>query len=116
MTERTYTADEVDAMIARALAREREKSVQQEPVAFSTVDAFAWGDRQSERVVKLTRKAQPEHGFTAPLYTRPQAREWVGLTPKDIEHTCKNVRETTGGVDPEVLAYALEAKLKEKNA
>lgn len=25
MTERTYTADEVDAMIARALAREREK-------------------------------------------------------------------------------------------
>tara|TARA_R110000868_G_scaffold325586_1_gene586382 strand:+ start:2445 stop:3014 length:570 start_codon:yes stop_codon:yes gene_type:complete len=29
MTERTYTADEVDAMIARALAREREQPAQQ---------------------------------------------------------------------------------------
>ena len=48
---------------------------QQEPVAFGKANAFAWEDKQSERVVKLTRKAQPEHGFTEPLYTRPQARE-----------------------------------------
>ena len=37
-----------------------------EPVAWTT--PFQWKSRQSERVLKLTRKAQPEYGFTVPLY------------------------------------------------
>ena len=41
-----------------------------EPVAWST--GIKWhpvGHYQSEQVQKLTRKSQPEYGFTEPLYT-----------------------------------------------
>jgi len=42
-----------------------------EPVAFSTSGAIEFAHRQSEVVVKLTRKQQPRYGFTVPLYTHP---------------------------------------------
>lgn len=41
-----------------------------EPVAWCTASEW-WGAYQSETVRKLTRHAQPEYGFTVPLYTRP---------------------------------------------
>ena len=46
-----------------------------EPVAWINPGAMEWGKRQCEKVLKLTRKAQPEYDFTEPLYTRPPARQ-----------------------------------------
>lgn len=42
-----------------------------EPVAWATVGFVTWGNRQIEKVDKLTREAQPEYGFVIPLYTAP---------------------------------------------
>jgi len=42
-----------------------------EPVAWMPPSALAWGKIESEKVVKLTRKAQPKYGYTAPLYATP---------------------------------------------
>ena len=55
--------------------------------------------------------------FTGVLYTRPQAREWVGLTDEEIDQ----VTYVQWSSDPIYAAYrayarAIEAKLKEKNA
>lgn len=47
------------------------------------------------------------------LYTRPQAREWVGLTQQDIDIAFDDTQEG-GGFDD--FARAIEAKLREKNA
>ena len=44
---------------------------EREPFAWISPRALEWGTRQSEKVVKLSCKAQPEYDFTAPLYTRP---------------------------------------------
>ena len=46
--------------------------VEQKPFAWISPRALEWGTRQSEKVVKLTCKAQPEYDFTEPLYTHPQ--------------------------------------------
>jgi len=46
--------------------------IEQEPVAWISPSALEWITRESEKVVKLTRKAQPEYDFTEPLYTNPQ--------------------------------------------
>ena len=41
-----------------------------EPIAWSTgINWHPIAHHQSEQVQKLTRKSQPEHGFTEPLYT-----------------------------------------------
>ena len=47
---------------------------EQEPFAWISPRALEWGTRQSEKVVKLTCKAQPEYDFTEPLYTHPQPK------------------------------------------
>ena len=53
----------------------KQPQVEQEPVAWINPGAMEWGKRQCEKVLKLTRKAQPEYDFTEPLYTRPPARQ-----------------------------------------
>jgi hypothetical protein len=47
-----------------------------------------------------------------PLYTTPPAaqRQWVGLTDEEIEKLTVELRDI-----PVTLAFAIEAKLKEKN-
>jgi hypothetical protein len=40
-----------------------------EPVGWVT--SLEWKPRQSEQVQKLTREAQPQYGYVAPLYTLP---------------------------------------------
>ena len=51
-----------------------------EPVAWTP--PFQWKSRQSERVLKLTRKAQPEYGFTVPLYAgSPPKAQGMSETP-----------------------------------
>jgi len=62
-----------------------------EPVAWTTGLNWRTDTRcQSEMVVKLTRKSQPEYGFTQPLYTHPSSPEgtvgvWqdIATAPKD---------------------------------
>ena len=56
-----------------------------EPVAWTTGLNWRTDTRcQSEMAVKLTRKSQPEYGFTQPLYTHPSSPEgmaggWIAL-------------------------------------
>ena len=53
-----------------------------------------------------------------PLYTKPQPREWVGLTDEDIEEAYKRAEKKEpymGAVTRKGIAEALEQILKEKN-
>lgn len=45
---------------------------QSQPAGF-VAGPLVWNPRQSEAVIKVTREAQPEHGFTHPIYAEPQA-------------------------------------------
>lgn len=54
-----------------------------EPVAWATVGFVTWGNRQIEKVDKLTRESQPEYGFVIPLYTAPPKHK--PLTDWEIE-------------------------------
>lgn len=44
---------------------------QSEPVAYVT--PFDWGSRETERVVKITRKPQPRYDYTMPVHPAPQS-------------------------------------------
>ena len=59
---------------------------EQKPFAWISPRALEWGTRQSEKVVKLTCKAQPEYDFTEPLYTHPQPQ--VEQEPVAWMHQC----------------------------
>ena len=67
-------ASDQDVINARTVLRAALEQPQgeQEPVAWISPSALEWSTRESEKVVKLTRKAQPEYDFTEPLYTHPQ--------------------------------------------
>ena len=56
----------------------------------------------------------PECGAKAHHFTRPQAREWVGLTDEEVMNFVRAVwpRNAT----PVAYTRAIEAKLREKNA
>lgn len=56
------------------------------------MSALEWGTRQSEKVVKLTCKAQPEYDFTEPLYTHPQPRQ--PLMDEQINNILKPLLKT----------------------
>lgn len=80
-------------------------AVGQEPVAYST--GIHWGKTprfQSEQVVKITREAQPQYGFTYPIYTAPQSAAVPGPVIADelrnmIEGMSVSVDVSTGGHD-----------------
>ena len=44
------------------------------PMAWAGTDFPNWRRHESEQVRKLTRKAQPQHGFITPLYTLRQEK------------------------------------------
>jgi hypothetical protein len=56
----------------------------QEPVAWTNPRALKWDTHQSEKVVKLTSKAQPEYDFTVPLYIHSQPKR-EPLTDEQID-------------------------------
>ena len=72
----------------------------------------AWMD-EFGNVFPLGAQRGPKHlnEPMKPLYTTPQRREWVGLTDEEKLHL-----EIMGGKSDVMLAEAIEAKLKEKNA
>ena len=106
---KTYTADEVDEMIGRALAREREAR-QQEPVEWLT--------------------GCPECGMdggcdcSSGTWNPPASKPWVGLTDEEAAATAykgfdEYWTEDCKGSETEAWAAAgraIEAKLREKNA
>lgn len=65
----------------------------------------------------LTYSDEPCAGWSLPLYTSPQAREWVGLTDNEVLDMAR-----TFGAQPwppgscVALGQMIEAKLREKNA
>ena len=59
---------------------------EQEPFAWISPRTLEWGTRQSEKVVKLTCKAQPEYDFTEPLYTHPQPKREPGCEDEGCPH------------------------------
>ena len=87
-----------------ALRRALERPAQQEPVAWATqLGEYAhiqWGAKRPEYPMV----------YEFPLYTRPQAREWVGLTDEEANE----LWESTDS-DWELMKRT-EAKLREKNA
>ena len=98
-----------DAITAlrRALSDSVDQPAQQEPVAWMNPDdlcadtAFRWCEIDD---------------FTEPVYRRPQAREWVGLTDEQIEQCMKQAYATVQGRNLEhAFARAIEAKLRELN-
>jgi len=89
-----------------------EQPAQQEPVVWMYQD-------KSTHEVKFQKHMRGfvDHGATyeTPLYITPPQRTWVGLTDEDIRQCSRDV--VAGGPENSVdrFAYAIEAKLKEKN-
>ena len=115
MMERTYTADEVDAMIARAVARERLEQPNQEPLGY--IASMAANDLRASIYRDVAVSVYGEDlEDTVAIYTTPPAaqRQWVGLTDEEIKETANDFEE--GYVFfYRSFAQAIEAKLKEKN-
>jgi hypothetical protein len=89
--------DDIWDAICQAIEAEK-----QEPVAWCRYEDGMW--------VYYETKAWDD---LQPLYTHPQPkREWVGLTEQDKEDTM----EWLGHDVSSQVFYAIEAKLKEKNA
>ena len=57
-----------------------------EPVGYLS-EPISWGKRQSEAVVKITRKPQAEHGFTNPIYANP-----APSVPDDVARDAERYR------------------------
>ncbi len=79
------TVAEVEALLTKMDERIEEleaKLAQPEQEPFGYITGHTWGDRQSEMVVKITREAHPEYGFTKPFYTTPPQRK--PLTDEEV--------------------------------
>jgi hypothetical protein len=108
MNERTYTADEVDAMIARAVIAAQPAPVQEPYCYVDPVHLAALNTDQSAEVVL---HKNPSGYAARGLYTAPQQRPWAGLTDDEI-NACDPSEECW---ELYKIAHAIEAKLKEKN-
>ena len=91
-----------------------EQPAQDDPVAWAVVGDGKWGEykygMQFESVEAYNPKYWNARGYELhPLYTGPQAREWVGLTDEEFVELC------SADLGTAALIRAIEAKLKEKN-
>lgn len=87
-------------------------TVQTEPIAW--MHPFTWPLYQSEKVVKITRKEQAEHGFTMAVYATPQSLTKL-LTWEEIEVIEVRERPRNGPKSMLNFARAIEAATLEKN-
>lgn len=87
-------------------------------------EPFGWLFKQRDgELYKLLRgkdvdwseKNNPYWVKVSPLYTAPPKREWVGLTDDDLHELFMSNDYIDDSVVFEVIARAIEAKLKEKN-
>jgi len=105
---------EAIAAIKEALAQP-----EQEPVAWRTFDGEGGYDycsyEDNESYADDWNKRNPNHaGWVDKLYTHPQ-RTWVGLTDDEIAQAIESINMLHGDY-PTEIAYAIEAKLKDKNS
>jgi hypothetical protein len=80
---------------------------EQEPVA--------WANSFDLQNFDMKVRTGPDLHHTAPLYTAPPKREWVGLTDEEINSVCYK-RDWTAPWTDTTFARAIEQALKEKNA
>jgi len=59
---------------------------------------------------------EPRDGSVVKLYTTPPEREWVGLTDKEITDLWTSISDEPDKMKIWCIGYAIEAKLREKNA
>jgi hypothetical protein len=105
--EDIFGKNKVDVGAINAL-RQALKQKQDEPVAYINVEQrkLEWAKYTSwetPTVVNLPK---------IPLYTKPQTKEWVGLTDGEIDALFASDVDFR---DVHVFSRAIEAKLKEKN-
>ena len=107
-----------------AVCRALEQPVQDGPVAWMLEWTFN-GEERGYRLYDDERHcifdAENDGGVCRPLYTRPQAREWVGLTMDELESGAQLEKAKSGaaldlGMSFWAGARWAETKLREKNA
>ena len=81
------------------------KQEQGEPVAWMQ-------EGQPELYVK--EEKDEKRGYVIPLYTKPQTKEWLGLTADELNAISDRMR-TWNSFQITDVYFAIEAKLKEKN-
>jgi len=81
------------------------EAMKQEPVAWMTN-----AEQETTAEYLFSHMQTPIHDI--PLYTAPPKREWVSLTDEDIGEAFEQMSEYEMYNE---FAYAIEAKLKEKN-
>ena len=86
---------------------------EQEPVAWGVFEGNLHDMFFTEAEAVEMTQLKGNHAEVKPLYTAPQ-RTWVGLTDEERKETLQSVN-TGFVVDADVVAHAIEAKLKEKN-
>jgi hypothetical protein len=74
------------------------------------LEPVAWFSKRPDNTLAIKIVGKPTDGDWEPLYTAPPQREWVGLT--DEERIDCEIKTQQNYVD---FAYAIEAKLKERN-
>lgn len=114
----TYGGDDAKQLMD-ALRTAIEQAEKQEPFGYVDPDSLVWKHRQSETVVKITRKPQIGYGFSHPVYSAQPAaqRQWVGLSEDEVAVL---MMEAWGcaSIAPQSapkFARAIEAKLRAKN-
>ena len=114
-------SDEDRAIVERALQALAEQPAQQEPVAWCVycdgqfnLNIYRDEDLASFRAAALEQEYPRFKREVVPLYTAPPAhRTWVGLTDDEIWAICQPLGFAQ--LSPEVVARAIESKLKDKN-
>jgi len=86
------------------------KQEQGEPVA------YVYGNGDNDPILSWSRwdKSGREGWHETPLYTKPQTKEWVGLTSAELNVISDRMR-TWNSFQITDVYFAIEAKLKEKN-
>lgn len=83
---------------------------QTEPVAWIVPTSLQWKERESERVVKITRRAQPAFVFTTPLYTAPPEPSDLVSTLRAILAVSKQYDTPSFNVISDAARTALAAR------
>jgi hypothetical protein len=81
------------------------QEIEQEPVAYRKEAHGMW--------FYIENKPSPPNYDYEPLYTEPPKREWVGLAWEEIRDIWIANYHDTDATD--AFAYAIEAKLRERN-
>jgi hypothetical protein len=103
---------EAITVLRQALSDSVEQPAQQSAERVEPVAWINWSALTGQR--RLGWECESEIA-SEPLYTRPQAREWVGLTDEEFEVVLPYCHNEFDLQEYKDFARAIEAKLKDKN-